>query len=96
MVASRNAGTVLNFASHPFCLPLAELEGKVSPLVTDEVLLNHLPSGKHIFRGAFLEAHSHCTNTYIAVSRPETADETVTSGTDKSVPYERPLAAAES
>ena len=24
----------------PFCLPLAELEGKVSPLVTDEVLLN--------------------------------------------------------
>ena len=24
-----------------FCLPLAELEGKVSPLVTDEVLLNH-------------------------------------------------------
>ena len=45
-------------------------------MVTDEVLLNHLPSGKHIFRGAFLEAHSHCTNTYIAVSRPETTDKT--------------------
>ena len=33
-------------------------------------------------------AHSHCTNTYIAVSRPGAAAETITSGTDKSVPYD--------
>ena len=36
------------------------------------------------------------TNTFIASARPVDADETGTSGTDKSVPYERPLAAAES
>ena len=36
------------------------------------------------------------TDTIIAVSRPVGAGETITSGTDKSVPYKRPLAAAES
>ena len=35
----------------------------------------------------FLEAFLHCTDTFIAVSRPETADETGICGTDKSVPY---------
>ena len=46
--------------------------------------------------GIFSEAHLHCADTVIAVARPETADETATNGTDKYVPYERPLAAAES
>jgi hypothetical protein len=32
-------------------------------------------------------AQSHCTDTVFAVSRPEIADETTASGTDKSVPY---------
>ena len=32
-------------------------------------------------------AFLHCTDTFIAVSRPETADETGICGTDKSVPY---------
>ena len=36
------------------------------------------------------------TDTFVASARPETADETATGGTDKSVPYRRPLAAAES
>jgi len=36
------------------------------------------------------------TDTFIAVSRPVGADKTVASGPDKSVPYERPLATAES
>ena len=45
---------------------------------------------------AFLVALLQCTDTVFAVARPETADETVTSGTDESVPYERPLAAADS
>ena len=40
VAASRNVSALLNFRTHPICLPLAELEGKVSPLVTDEVLLN--------------------------------------------------------
>ena len=32
------------------CLPLAELEGKVSAArLTDEVFINPLPSGKHKF-----------------------------------------------
>ena len=44
----------------------------------------------------FLEAHPHCADTFIAVARPDTAGKTVTSGTDKSVPYERLLAAADS
>ena len=44
----------------------------------------------------FLEALLHCADTFIAVARPETTSKTVTSGTDKSVPYERLLAAAES
>ena len=35
---SRNASAMLSFCSALNCLPLAELEGKVSPLVTDEVL----------------------------------------------------------
>ena len=35
----------------------------------------------------FLVAQSHCTDTVIAVSRPGVADKTITSGTDKSVPY---------
>ena len=35
-------------------------------------------------------------NTFIEVSRPGAADETGICGTDKSVTYERPLAAAES
>ena len=37
------------------------------------------------FRGAFLVALLQCTDTVFAVARPETADETVTSGTDESV-----------
>ena len=44
----------------------------------------------------FLEAHPHCADTIIAVARPVDTDETVTNGTDKSVPYERLLAAADS
>ena len=48
------------------------------------------------FSGAFLEALLHCADTFVASARPETAGKTVTSGTDKSVPYERPVAAAES
>ena len=52
------------------------------PLAADEVLLNHCRQAK-----TFLEAHSHCTNTYIAVSRPGAADETTANGTDKSVTY---------
>ena len=36
--ASRCVSAVLSFAAHPFCLPLAELEGKM-PLAADEVLL---------------------------------------------------------
>ena len=32
-------------------------------------------------------AQSHCTDTVFAVSRPEIADETTASRTDKSVPY---------
>jgi len=35
----------------------------------------------------FSEAHLQCTDTFIASARPETADETVASGMDKSVPY---------
>ena len=35
-------------------------------------------------------------DTFIAVSRPETTGETITGGTDESVPYERLLAAVES
>ena len=38
MVASRSVSAVLSFRTHPFCLPLAELEGKM-PLAADEVLL---------------------------------------------------------
>ena len=34
--ASRCVSAVLSFAAHPFCLPLAELEGKM-PLAADEV-----------------------------------------------------------
>ena len=33
------------------------------------------------FSGAFLEAHLHCADTFVTSARPETADETVTSGT---------------
>ena len=29
VAASRNVGALLNFRTHPICLPLAELEGKV-------------------------------------------------------------------
>ena len=65
-------------------------------MATDEVLLNHCRQANTFFRGAFLVALLQCTDTVFAVARPETADETVTSGTDKSVPYERPLAAADS
>ena len=36
--ASRCVSAVLSFAAPPFCLPLAELEGKM-PLAADEVLL---------------------------------------------------------
>ena len=52
-------------------------------LATDEVLLNHLPSVKHIFS----EAVSHCADTFIAVSRPVSTEKTAARGTDKSVPY---------
>ena len=38
VTASPYISAVLNFAAHPFCLPLAELEGKM-PLAADEVLL---------------------------------------------------------
>ena len=48
------------------------------------------------FSGAFLEALLHCADTFIAVARPVDTDETVTNGTDKSVPYERLLATAKS
>ena len=34
--ASRYVSALLSFAPHPFCLPLAELEGKM-PLAADEV-----------------------------------------------------------
>ena len=36
VVASRSVSAVLSFRTHPFCLPLAELEGKM-PLAADEV-----------------------------------------------------------
>ena len=49
MAASRYMSALPNFAAHPICLPLAELEGKM-PLAADEVLLNHLPSGKNIIK----------------------------------------------
>jgi len=49
VAASRNVSALLNFRTHRPLPSPAELEGKVSPLVTDEVSLNHLPSGKHIF-----------------------------------------------
>ena len=38
MVASQPGSVMLSFRTHPFCLPLAELEGKM-PLAADEVLL---------------------------------------------------------
>ena len=59
----------------------------MSPSVTDEVLLNHCRQANTFFRGAFLEAHLYCADTFIAVSRPEGTVKTVTCGTDKSVPY---------
>ena len=36
MVASQPGSVMLSFRTHPFCLPLAELEGKM-PLAADEV-----------------------------------------------------------
>ena len=36
VVAAPYVGAMLSFAAHPFCLPLAELEGKM-PLAADEV-----------------------------------------------------------
>ena len=60
------------------CLPLAELEGKVSPLVTDEVLL-YLRHRRYIITFG----RSMIAPTVIDFS----ADETVANGTDKSVPY---------
>ena len=43
------------------------------PLAADEVLL--YPRRR---RYIFLEAHSHCADTYFAVARPVGADETIT------------------
>ena len=36
VVASHPGSVMLSFRTHPFCLPLAELEGKM-PLAADEV-----------------------------------------------------------
>ena len=44
----------------------------------------------------FSVAHSHCADAFIAVSRSDGAEKTATRGTDKSVPYKRPVVAAES
>ena len=36
VVASHPGSVMLSFRTHPFCLPLAEIEGKM-PLAADEV-----------------------------------------------------------
>ncbi len=63
VTASPYISAVLNFAAHPFCLPLAELEGKM-PLAADEVLL--YPRRR---RYIFSVAHSNCADAFIAVAR---------------------------
>ena len=63
VTASRCVSAVLSFAAHPFCLPLAELEGKM-PLAADEVLL--YPRRR---RYIFSVAHSNCADAFIAVAR---------------------------
>ena len=63
VTASPYISAVLSFAAHPFCLPLAELEGKM-PLAADEVLL--YPRRR---RYIFSVAHSNCADAFIAVAR---------------------------
>ena len=57
----------------------------------------------HIFATDIAVSYTHldvykrqATGTIFASARPEATGKTIASGTDKSVPYERPLAAAES
>ena len=61
-----------------FCLPLAELEGKM-PLAADEVLFKFLPSGKNIMKSG----RAMLAPTTIDFSTGKVA----TGGTDKSGPY---------
>ena len=63
VTASPYISAVLSFAAHPFCLPLAELDGKM-PLAADEVLL--YPRRR---RYIFSVAHSNCADAFIAVAR---------------------------
>ena len=55
-----------------------------------DIITPHLP------QAVFQRRVSTDTDTVFASARLESADKTITRGTDKSVPYERPLAAAES
>ena len=57
-------------------------------MVTDEVLLNHLPSGKLIIKNG----RSMIAPTAIDFS----AGKATANGTGKPVPYRRPVAAADS
>ena len=79
-----------------FWLPLRSLRGRCHLGDGWGVIKSFAVRQTHFFRGGFSEAHLHCADTFFAVARPGIADQTMTRGTDESVPYERPLAAAES
>ena len=51
------------------------------------VQISSAPCRERVYPFRLLVAFWRFSYTFIAASRPETADETTTSGTDKSVPY---------
>ena len=71
-------------------------------LVTDEVLLNLCRQAKTILKNGrpmaapAFQWRIQSVPIHFFVAQPVDAGKTVTSGTDESVPYERPIAAAES
>ena len=90
MVASRSVSAVLSFRTHPIVFPLRSLRGRCR---LRQMRCKYIRAVGATFFQRRINAGA---DTFIAVARPVGSGKTVAGGTDKSVPYERPLAAAES